>query len=61
MLLEAAVFTARSALVRRASKRGPAALRLRRPTCRLTRKNELVGVGRFEHFLHQKRSGDKDR
>ena len=25
------------------------------------RKNELFGVGRFEHFLHQKRSGDKDR
>ena len=26
---------------------------------RLTRKNELFGVGRFERFLHQKRSGDE--
>ena len=25
------------------------------------RKNELFGVGRFEHFFDQKRSGDKDR
>ena len=31
-------------------------LRLRHPTCRPTRKNELFGLDRFERFLHQNRS-----
>ena len=33
--------------------------RLRHHTCHLARKNKLLRVGRFERFLHQKRSGDR--